>query len=366
MLPSEEFLLAALLRTSQEQIKEALCLTDSYEEVKIPKNNGRGKRILLIPSAPLKQIQQKILRKILKKLEIVWLINIFGAQPGTSYIDHARGHLGNRFIFQLDIKDAFYSVDIKCIEKLIYEMLWSAINNVVFSLYLHMFNWSREIPLEAIDSGWIEYTTHEENGDCLKEPSVSLFYPLLWFAQGSKERLAESLLTIIMKLVTCQGVLPQGAPTSPLLFHLYLMDCGLFNKLIEFRGIKITAYVDNIVFSSPGPISAETRARIIEIVEQFLPVNRKKTRYQDARQEAPLLTGLRLIKQDGQNKVVLSKRTVRRLRGLIYRAVSDPTLRKRVQGHIASLRPIYGHEIFLPPQLSNPLKKLQAAIAAGH
>ena len=287
---------------SKEELIRALPLAEDYTEVKIPKKRGNY-RTLFVPSPELKRIQRRILR-LLKKLFICHYLNIFGLRSG-SYVGHARYHSDSRFILVFDLKDAFSSVDIAKLKNILQKKI----------------------------SGQTELTDFSD-----------------------KESL--TFLDLIIKLVTFNQNLPQGAPTSPFLFYLAITESGLFKNLWTLcpPRHRITCYADNFVISGQKPLKPKVKEKIFKCLEEFgFKVNTKKIRQFDCRQGAPLICGIRV---DGEGRISLPKKTIRRWRGIIHSATfeTNPFAREwltlRIEGFIASLKPIHGTE--LPPQIKKP------------
>ena len=263
---------------SKEELIRVLPLANDYTEVKIPKKRG-GWRTLLIPPPELLKTQRKILRS-LKKLWDVYYENIHGLRSG-SYVSHAKFHSDSRFIFKLDLKDAFHSVDLFELKIILYKKLTS------------MNAWKMGVKLEEV----------------------------------------KELTELIMKLTTVGNTLPQGASTSPFLFWLAIKD--LFIKLeaicdtsweaimygqcelFDLPGWKVSCYVDGFVISGPKPLPSEIKEKIFKTVEEFgFKVNTRKIHQFDCRHGAPLITGIRV---NGKGRISLPKKITREWRGIIYR-----------------------------------------------
>jgi hypothetical protein len=302
---TEKWKVSESLKEKSIQWEKALKFANDYKEIKIPKKKG-GFRTISIPSEKLKKTQREILI-FLKKIFPEWYCEVQGLYRG-SFIEHARYHSNSRFIFQFDLKDAFPSVNAERLRKILYQRI------------------------QAISETTLE---------------------------------AEYLTDLIISLTTYKGVLPQGAPTSPFLFYIFLLETGIFEKLYRInQNFKISCYVDGFVISSQKPIPGEMRGKIIKTVEGLrLKVNEKKIFYRDCRQGCPMITGLRI---DGKGKVSLPKRKIRKWRGIIHRAAleTDPFtkeyLRRKVEGFISSMRPIYGEN--LPPQIEKPYQLFQSKL----
>ncbi|MDD5569154.1 MAG: reverse transcriptase domain-containing protein [Candidatus Pacebacteria bacterium] len=285
----------------------------AYKEARIPKKAG-GFRSIFIPAPELKLIQRKIILRFLKKLiegDRLIKINentvVSWYNPriyNESYARHAKLHSDSRFIFQFDIKDAFPSVSSARVREAVFKLM--------------------------------------------------SYYPGIEIDDQAE------LADVIAELTTFKGILPQGAPTSPLLFFIVIISSGLYEKIFSLCCPEwiVSFYVDNFAVSGKEPVPEELKARILKCVSAAgFAVNEEKTRQTDSRQGVPLVTGIRV---DGiKKRISLPKKAVRRWRGIIYRAArtKDPHLIKKAQGLVASLRPIYGDA--LPPQIAKPFALLK-------
>ncbi len=81
-----------------------------YRTVNIKKKNGGG-RTLHVPSRSLKQIQKKILHKILDTFPVSPYANAY--QAGSVLQNNAAPHVGKRYLLKLDITDFFGSISFR-------------------------------------------------------------------------------------------------------------------------------------------------------------------------------------------------------------------------------------------------------------
>lgn len=188
-----------------------------------------------------------------------------GFIPNKSIVDNARKHIEHHYVFNLDLKDFFYSFD----------------RNRVKMAFMH-------------------------------EP---------FNLKGDKEPLAFLLACLVTHPINIDEetkiVLPQGSPTSPTLTNIICktLDRRL-NGLATRFGATYTRYADDITFSSPHNIynNEEFLNELRRIVEedQKLVINPKKTRLQNSiyRQE---VTGLVVNK-----KVNVSNRYIKQLRMYLH------------------------------------------------
>lgn len=175
-----------------------------------------------------------------------------GFERGRSVVTHAAAHAGKRWVYVVDIQDFFPSIT----RNRVYGML-------------------RAKPFEA----------------------------------------SEPVARYLANLVTHDGALPQGAPTSPILANLLCrrMDSRLF-KWARERGYQYTRYADDLAFSTNRAEFPEAdRATISEIVEdEGFTVHPEKRKLMPwyGRQ---LVTGLVV-----NEKPNVPRETVRGLRALLF------------------------------------------------
>lgn len=125
---------------------------------------------------------------------------------------------------------------------------------------------------------------------------------------------SQSVVRKLAELTCHNGVLPQGAPTSPYLANLVLRDMDTeLEGLCRKRGITYTRYADDMSFSSNEDIG-EFGKEVKRIVEQSaFQVNEGKTvYYQDPHRK--IVTGL-LVKED---KICVAKAYKRKLKQELY------------------------------------------------
>lgn len=96
------------------------------------------------------------------------------------------------------------------------------------------------------------------------------------------------IASIITKLTTYQGRIPQGAPTSSTLANLVFMKTGdLLHKYALQNNLTFTSFVDDITFSSANDFKLKV-PEILEIITKDYKISHKKTNYS----RSPNITGL--------------------------------------------------------------------------
>ena len=231
-----------------------------YRTFRIPKKSGDYREI----SAP-----SSTLMSMLKALNILFEClytpspAAMGFTNGRSIVDNARVHLGMNYVLNLDLQDFFPSIS--------QARVWAR-------LQLKPFNFPKEIANVVAGLCCMKHTDKEGNVKC---------------------------------------VLPQGAPTSPILTNAICdkLDRRL-NGLAKKYALKYTRYADDITFSSMHSVYGQNSPFMTElysiIAGQNFKVNENKTRLQKkgSRQE---VTGI--IVSDRTN---VTKKYIRNVRILLH------------------------------------------------
>lgn len=79
-----------------------------YENFKIPKKSGRGRREINAPNHSLKVLQRSVYHKLLKRLHLHQAATAY--IPGKSIFDNALPHVRQEVVINIDLKDFFGSV----------------------------------------------------------------------------------------------------------------------------------------------------------------------------------------------------------------------------------------------------------------
>ena len=230
-----------------------------YHDFYIEKKSG-GKRHISAPVNGLKSIQTYL--NII--FQAIYEPSSFamGFVSNRSVVDNAKIHIGQNYIYNLDIKDFFPSIS--------QARVWGRLKSRPFNL---------------------------------------------------KQNLANVVAGLCcMKVVTEESekfILPQGAPTSPLLTNAICdrLDYKL-SKLACHYGLKYSRYADDITFSSMHNVYQEESefVRVLHeiIKKQGFAVNEAKTRLQKkgSRQE---VTGLIV-----SDKVNVTRRYTEDVRNILY------------------------------------------------
>jgi len=220
-----------------------------YKSFEIAKKNGKSRKI----HAPVKGLLviQKCLNLI---LNCIFQPTVFatGFVMGKSIVDNAAFHAGNYYVYNIDLKDFFHSVD--------QARVWKCLQLKPISLSLFQntedkkYNSSLEIVniISALTCTELLVTRTDRNG---KEIEVY------------------------------KNVLPQGAPTSPLITNLVCQKLDyLLSATAKRFGLKYSRYADDITFSSLHNVYQQNSDFLIElnriIKDQGFVINEEKVRLQ--------------------------------------------------------------------------------------
>jgi len=247
-----------------------------YEIFSVKKKSG-GDRIIHSPVKGLKELQRSL--NLILECVFVAHPSAMGFVKNKSILDNAKIHSGSYYVYNIDLKDFFFSIDQarvwKCLQNKPFDLgkKWDGVNqyevvNIICALCC------TEVELECRDS---------DNNS-------------FWQSKN---------------------VVPQGAPTSPILTNIVCQRLDYILSGVAKRfGLKYTRYADDITFSSLHNvynINGEFIREINRVVsDQGFNINLSKTRLQkqDVRQE---VTGL-VVNQFPN----IQRRYIKRIRSWIY------------------------------------------------
>lgn len=236
-----------------------------YRDFEIPKKSGGTRKI----STPYSRSYKHLLRYVGNILQSIYepSAHAMGFIPCRSIVDNAKAHMGMNYVFNIDLKDFFPSIERA---------------RIVARLQVRPFCFTQEVALTI--AGLCTMRVSNEDGT------------------GQKYHY----------------VLPQGSPASPVITNLMCdkLDYLLAGVAKRF-GLNYTRYADDITFSSMHNVYQEDSdfRRELErvITSQGFTINGKKTRLNKvgARQE---VTGLTVSK----SKVNVTRKYIRDLRGVLF------------------------------------------------
>jgi len=251
-----------------------------YQVFAVKKKNG-GVRTIHAPVKGLKEIQKAL--NLVLQCVFEAHPSASGFVPGKSIRDNALTHSGNYYVYNIDLKDFFFSID--------QARVWKCFQLPPFNL--GRINAERDLnnrPLEVVNI---------ISALCCAEIEVQV------------EDFAGSIIKIK------KNVVPQGAPTSPIITNVICQRLDYLLTAVAKRfGLKYSRYADDITFSSlhyiyeiDGPFINEVE-RIV--TQQGFSINQSKTRLQKSG-ERQIVTGLVV-----NNKVNVPSSFTKRIRSWLY------------------------------------------------
>ncbi len=204
---------------------------------------GGSVRLIEAPKRRLKEIQRNILTEILDKIPVHSAAH--GFRKGHSIKTFALGHVGQRVVLRMDLRDFFPSLS------------------------------GARVQAFFRTTGYPELVSNFLGGICTNSVPRSLW-------SSVKNELDSPALAEVRKLYFSPH-LPQGAPTSPALANLltYRVDCRL-SGLAKSAGAVYTRYADDLAFSGDDAFERcvehfAIRAAAI-LLEEGFTVHHRKTR----------------------------------------------------------------------------------------
>ena len=278
----------------------------AYTQWKIPKGNGDTFREINAPCEPLKNIQRRILDRLLYRVPVSNASH--GFVPGRSIVTNAEYHLTTAgSVLNLDLKDAFPSVAATRVKQL-----------------------------------YVRY----------------LKIPLKHLGEDVAPLVLDQVIDSIVKLTTYQSCLPQGGPCSGYLLNLacITLDKSIY-RILNQHGMsyRYTRYADDITISSPTTITEGLQKDLQKIVHNCgFQINPKKFHYAD-RSKGQMLEVTGLILEKGKVRIPAEKLEI--FRAIIHQAAAlpvdqlSPEKRVEIQSVVAFVKMVYKklpHRIWTP------------------
>jgi hypothetical protein len=312
-----------------------------YKEFHLKKKSG-NLRTINAPENGLKAIQKTlalILQCVFKPNEAAK-----GFITGKSIVDNAKEHIGKNYVYNIDLKDFFPSID--------QARIWACLKLEPFNLNHYKANLERldvksgyksfltknnEIIYFKFSKKTIKYDvveSKEKTSDSSLNLLQSKLFSFFLMAKESNSDFRPKLKNVIAAISSIQmnverknekgqwikvnrNVLPQGAPTSPVFSNIICqkLDRRLSGVAKKFH-LNYTRYADDITFSSMHNVYQESSEFLKELTriikDQNFDIKESKTRLQKTgyRQE---VTGIVV-----NDKVNVRKRYVKQIRMWLY------------------------------------------------
>jgi RNA-directed DNA polymerase len=223
-----------------------------YHQFNIRKKSG-DLRVLHAPNPGLKSIQ-KCLNLVFQTVYEP-IVHATGFIPGRSILTNAKAHVGKHYVYNLDLKDFFSSID--------QARVWGRLKQQPFELSASPARQELANIIASLSSYPFDVERKDKDGE--------------W------------------KLIK-KSVLPQGAPTSPVLSNIICQQLDYYLSRVARRfGLTYTRFADDISFSSMHNVYQRDGEFVNElnriVLAQNFEIKASKTRLQksDYRQ---LVTGI--------------------------------------------------------------------------
>ncbi|UXH79571.1 reverse transcriptase family protein [Roseateles amylovorans] len=272
--------------------------TTHYRRFQLPKKTG-GQRTISAPMPRLKRAQYWVLDNLLAKVKVHSAAH--GFLPGRSILTNATPHVGQEVVINLDIQDFFPTIT------------YPRIKGVFIGL------------------GYDEPVATLLALMCSENPCDELVVDGERFYVGGKGR---------------DRVLPQGAPTSPMLTNVLCrkMDRRL-QGLADKLGFAYTRYADDLTFSASGDAAGRVgtllrQARHVLKDEGFTPHPAKQHVMRSGARQA--VTGVVV-----NDKPSVSRQQRRELRAALHKASREGVEAATWQGQPATREVLVGYSRFV-------------------
>ncbi len=418
---------------------EEVFLNPTYRVFTIPKRSG-GKRLIHAPIGITKDVQNALYYNFLKKISTGPNISshCFGI-PKRSWKDNVNQHLSPvpSYVVDIDLKDAFHCVDTTSLEKALANVFFHEVclykdryvtfirsaknleriqkkeNKNEDDVLASAFQYSADfISKDARFQEWLDDQRFSLDVSETKPRKRPLLFPNKLVRDFRKQvrtgdastrvhELCECIALILAKVLTYEGRLVQGCPTSPILMALVVSHTQLLHKFRDFEPDNISIYVDGITFGAYGSnktiVSEKLRAIIGKIeADSIWKFNMEKIHVYDTNKEQPLVTGLRLIRNRKTreelkimilNKVkyarkhlkawipwyyfrtTIPKKTQKKIRAILHHACLDvrggsqnPHIQQVAKGYIGYVFYVYEQYNSIPSQLKKALHSYEEVV----
>lgn len=337
---------------TQDEIFELCANDESYKTFTIPKKSGGARKIC----APIDRL--KLLQIIVKaKLEDNFTPNnaSYGFIRGRSVADNAAVHLNQHYVFNADLKDFFPSIKRERIEKVLSTAPFLLCKKEALLEKAQKVNMNLNDVQELSDTLWLdEATLYDYKGDLIYVDANNKIEDIQYLIDIPENRVSKLLGYNSIKLAYAnfndydrniigefiaqictykvndikvdetgvmlnrgRYVLPQGAPTSPILTNIVCQNLDRkLSHLALKHNLKYSRYADDITFSGEYNAFEEESSFMTafsDIIKgEHFKLNSKKTRVQKKsdRQE---VTGVTV-----NEKLNTPKKYVKELRHWLY------------------------------------------------
>lgn len=205
------------------------------------------------------------------------------------------------------------SEELKAVQKYILNSL----NAIAWHVCSHGFTKHRDIESNAREHVQAYMMLHMDIQDFFPSVTCDVLVRTIDHRPDLQSYLGDHIEEFI-ELVTYQGSIPQGAPTSPAVGNIVMrpIDAAILDYLVKRKGLTYTRYADDLIVSSPEPIEKDQMWKYAKWIENLVPnygfiIKPSKTFVADRASRQLRVTGFVV-----NEKVNVDKRRVSRVRGL--------------------------------------------------
>lgn len=289
-----------------------------YQRFTVPKKTG-GERQISAPMPRLKRAQYWVLDNVLAKVPVHEAVH--GFLPGRSILSNAAPHVGQAVVVNLDLQDFFPSIGLRRVRGVFRQLGYSPQVATLFALL------ATEAPTDEVELDGERY----------------------FVARGER-------------------VLPQGAPTSPMLTNVLCrrLDARLAACAAKL-GFRYTRYADDLSFSADAEHGRDVgkllwRAKQI-VASEGLVVHPEKQQVMRRHQQQHV-TGIVV-----NDKLSTDRDTLRRFRAVLHQAERHGPQGLHWNGQhdvVAALRGYANFIAMADPARAEPYLRRVKALAAKH
>lgn len=306
--------LAHIISAAPGAVQHALHLAkieEGYRPFTLPKAGRNSERVIAAPAEELKLVQRGI-KILLESLPVSSAAH--GFRRGRSIVTAAKVHLNARVTLNVDLEDFFHTITAPQVRRTLREFLTA---QVTYSMW-----------------GVPDYLGND---------------------------IADVITTLATRQVGGERILPQGAPTSPILANIIARPFDEAVQKIVARHPRwmYTRYADDLCISAEEEIDETFRDRILELVREFgfrphpgkISIN---STFSGSKHYTQKLEFMGLVLDHHTKTVRIDRKRLRGFRELIHAAACEtplsPASVQKVNGTISFAKMVYG-------EIPSPLRK---------
>ncbi len=301
---------------------EAFDHLDEYKVYKKKKQSG-GYRTISEPHKVVTLVQRRILKNFLyrfqkrydfyrlssKGRDLAWLVfhekalehyidpNIHGMLKKHSVRTAAQAHCyaNSQFVLKVDLKDAFPSVKMKPLKKVLYQCIFDDCK-AAFVTYQRKYSDQKH---KANKNNFIRYSffpgyRFPEFRSFIRDEAKKV----IQFEDSAVIPIIGYFTDYLCRVCCFKGLLPQGAPTSGFLLNMVISETDLLYKIRMINDVdRVSIYVDDLIISTKKKPDPHFICSIIDLISEtnVFVYNPKKVRVYDLRKGSAFVLGMKIV-----------------------------------------------------------------------